>query len=144
VLKVNGHTDRGVRRARFLGVLQGQNRPALLMEGGYLSNRHEAGLIADPAYRQKIAEAMAHELILDAGNPPSVASQSAPSPTNRETSNIQHRTSNIELGNPLTPALSPKGAREKTNQSVNAPAVTNRMAVSTNNPVKAQANDLDE
>jgi len=30
--------DRGIRHARFLGVLRGQNRAALLIEGGYLSN----------------------------------------------------------------------------------------------------------
>ena len=73
VLKVNGHADRGIRRARFLGVLQGQNRPALLIEGGYLSNPSEARKIADPAYRQKVAEAIARELSVDIVNPVSVA-----------------------------------------------------------------------
>ena len=62
LLKVNGNVDRGVRRARFLGVLRGQNRPAVLLEGGYLSNPKEARLIADPAYRQKLAEAVAKAL----------------------------------------------------------------------------------
>lgn len=59
ILKIAGPTDRGVRRARFLGVLRGQNRPAVLVEGGYLSNPREAEQIADPAYRQKLAEAVA-------------------------------------------------------------------------------------
>jgi N-acetylmuramoyl-L-alanine amidase len=54
--------DRGVRHARFLGVLRGQNRPAVLIEGGYLSNPDEARHIADPAYRQKLAEAVAAAL----------------------------------------------------------------------------------
>jgi N-acetylmuramoyl-L-alanine amidase len=54
-----------VRRARFLGVLQGQNRPAVLVEGGYLSNPNEARQIADPAYRQKLAEALAQALTED-------------------------------------------------------------------------------
>ena len=31
-----------MRRARFMGVLRGQKRPAILIEGGYLSNPHEA------------------------------------------------------------------------------------------------------
>ncbi len=62
LLKVNGHLDRGVRRARFLGVLRSQERPAILIEGGYLSNRREARLIADPAYRQKLAEAVVRGL----------------------------------------------------------------------------------
>lgn len=54
--------DRGVRRARFMGVLGGQNRPAVLIEGGYLSNPREAGLIASPDYRQALAEAVAEAL----------------------------------------------------------------------------------
>jgi N-acetylmuramoyl-L-alanine amidase len=58
--------DRGVRHARFLGVLRGQNRPAVLIEGGYLSNPGEARRIADAAYRQKLAEAVAAAL---AGKP---------------------------------------------------------------------------
>jgi N-acetylmuramoyl-L-alanine amidase len=66
LLKVVG-MDRGVRRARFLGVLRGQNRPAVLIEGGYLSNPREARLIADPAYRQKLAEAVAGALTGEAG-----------------------------------------------------------------------------
>ena len=64
LLQVNGWHDRGLRRARYLGVLRGQNRPAILVEGGYLSNPHEARLIADPAYRQKMAAAVAQALAL--------------------------------------------------------------------------------
>jgi N-acetylmuramoyl-L-alanine amidase len=63
LLRVDGVQDRGVRRARFLGVLRSQNRPAVLIEGGYLSNPHEAGRIADPAYRQELAEALADALV---------------------------------------------------------------------------------
>jgi N-acetylmuramoyl-L-alanine amidase len=54
--------DRGVRHARFMGVLRGQNRPAVLLEGGYLSNRREARLIGSPQYRQQLAEAIARAL----------------------------------------------------------------------------------
>ena len=54
--------DRGVRRSRFMGVLRGQNRPAILIEGGYLSNPHEAEKIESPEYRQKLAEAVADAL----------------------------------------------------------------------------------
>jgi N-acetylmuramoyl-L-alanine amidase len=64
LLQVNGRHDRGLRRARYLGVLRGQNRPAILVEGGYLSNPHEASLIADPAYRQRLAEAVAQALTI--------------------------------------------------------------------------------
>jgi N-acetylmuramoyl-L-alanine amidase len=55
--------DRGVRRARFLGVLRGQQRPAILVEGGYLSNAKEARLIASSSYRQKLAGAVAQALL---------------------------------------------------------------------------------
>ena len=55
--------DRGVRRARFLGVLRGQQRPAILVEGGYLSNPREARLIASSAHRQKLAEGIAQALL---------------------------------------------------------------------------------
>ncbi len=63
VLQVNGRRDRGVRRARFLGVLRGQHCPAILVEGGYLSNPQEARRIADPAYRQKLAAAVAQAIV---------------------------------------------------------------------------------
>ncbi len=62
LLRVNGDRDRGVRRARFLGVLRGQHRPAVLIEGGYLSCPREARLIAEPAYREKLARAVARAL----------------------------------------------------------------------------------
>ena len=71
LLQVNGRHDRGVRRARFLGVLRGQNCPAILVEGGYLSNPQEARRISDPAYRQRLAEALAQSLV----EKPEVASQ---------------------------------------------------------------------
>ncbi len=62
LLHATGIEDRGVRRARFIGVLRGQKRPAILIEAGYLSNPREARLIEDPAYRQKLAETVAAAL----------------------------------------------------------------------------------
>ncbi|HVY70196.1 MAG TPA: N-acetylmuramoyl-L-alanine amidase [Verrucomicrobiae bacterium] len=62
LLEATGAADRGVRRARFMGVLRGQNRPAILIEGGFLSNPAEARLIARPEYRQKLADAVARAL----------------------------------------------------------------------------------
>jgi N-acetylmuramoyl-L-alanine amidase len=62
LLRALGAEDRGVRRARFIGVLHGQRHPAVLLEGGYLSNPREARLIATPEFRQKLAEAVADAL----------------------------------------------------------------------------------
>jgi len=55
-------TDRGVRRVRFMTVIKGQRRPAILVEGGYLSNPTEAKKIDGAAYRQKLAEGVASAL----------------------------------------------------------------------------------
>jgi N-acetylmuramoyl-L-alanine amidase len=62
ILKRTGRTDRGIRRARFMTVLREQARPAVLIEGGYLSNPDEARLIGTQEYRQKLAEAVAEAL----------------------------------------------------------------------------------
>lgn len=62
LLRATGAVDRGVRRARFMTVLRGQNRPAVLIEGGYLSNVGEARRIATPEYRQTLAEGVARAL----------------------------------------------------------------------------------
>ena len=58
LIKATGRRDRGVRRARFMTVLREQKRPAVLIEGGFLSNPAEARLIMDPAYRQQMAVAV--------------------------------------------------------------------------------------
>jgi N-acetylmuramoyl-L-alanine amidase len=62
LLRESNEDDRGVRRVRFIGVLHGQRRPAVLIEGGYLSNPHEARLIESPEFRQKLAQAVADAL----------------------------------------------------------------------------------
>lgn len=62
LVALGGLQDRGIRRARFQTVLRGQNRPAILIEGGFLSNESEAARIASPAFRQKLAEAVARGL----------------------------------------------------------------------------------
>ncbi|MGA2029494.1 MAG: N-acetylmuramoyl-L-alanine amidase [Verrucomicrobiota bacterium] len=62
LLRAIGMEDRGVRRVRFIEVLRGQKCPAILIEGGYLSNPAEAKLIESADYRQKLAEAFAAAL----------------------------------------------------------------------------------
>jgi N-acetylmuramoyl-L-alanine amidase len=62
LLHSTGLEDRGVNRARFIGVLRGQHRPSVLIEAGFLSNPHEAKRIESPEFRQKLAEAVAAAL----------------------------------------------------------------------------------
>lgn len=50
--------DRGVRRARF-AVLRLTRAPAILIEGGYLTNDRESLAINDPVWRDRLAEAIA-------------------------------------------------------------------------------------
>jgi len=62
LLRATGIEDRGVSHSRFDTVLRGQNRPAILIEGGFMSNPHEAKRIENPAFRQKLAQAVADAL----------------------------------------------------------------------------------
>tara|TARA_Y100001934_G_scaffold283541_1_gene404180 strand:+ start:10901 stop:11905 length:1005 start_codon:yes stop_codon:yes gene_type:complete len=62
LLRNVGMADRGIRRARFMSVLVKQKRPAILIEGGFLSDPKEAKLVASAAYRQRLAEAVAAAL----------------------------------------------------------------------------------
>ncbi len=66
--------DRGVKRARFV-VLTHSKRPAVLVEGGFLNNPHQARKIATPAYRTELARAIASGIVsyrrlVRAGLPP--------------------------------------------------------------------------
>ncbi len=62
VLRASGEEDRGVRRARFMGVLHGNRHPSILIEGGFLSNHNEADKIESGEFRQRLAEAIATAL----------------------------------------------------------------------------------
>ncbi len=54
--------DRGIKRARF-AVLRLAQIPAVLVEGGFVSNPGDAALITDPNYRQRLAEAVARGIM---------------------------------------------------------------------------------
>ena len=54
--------DRGIKRARF-AVLRLTQIPAILVEGGFLSERGESRLIAQSAWRQKLAQSIATGII---------------------------------------------------------------------------------
>lgn len=49
--------DRGIKHARF-AVIRLSTVPAVLVEGGFVSSSSEVRLIANPAWRQKLAEAI--------------------------------------------------------------------------------------
>jgi N-acetylmuramoyl-L-alanine amidase len=52
-----GEFDRGIKRARF-AVLRLTKIPAVLIEGGFLTERGESRLIANPEWRNKLADAI--------------------------------------------------------------------------------------
>ncbi len=54
--------DRGVKRARFV-VLRTNPLPAILVEGGFLTNRMDLRLVDNPVYRQRLAQAVANGIL---------------------------------------------------------------------------------
>ncbi len=62
LIRRGGQPDRGVRRARFV-VLAATSSPAVLVEGGFLSNTRESKLIANSGWRQRLAQAIAAGVI---------------------------------------------------------------------------------
>jgi N-acetylmuramoyl-L-alanine amidase len=57
LLKNLATEDRGVRRARY-AVLRTAEMPAILIEGGFMSNKAEAKKIYDAGYRRQMAQAI--------------------------------------------------------------------------------------
>ena len=55
-------TDRGIKRARF-NVLRGINKPAILFEGGFLSNSAEGKRIHSEPYRDELTSAIANAVV---------------------------------------------------------------------------------
>jgi N-acetylmuramoyl-L-alanine amidase len=51
-------TDRGVKRARY-NVLRGINKPAILVEGGFLSNGADSVRVDSAEYRTTLAKSIA-------------------------------------------------------------------------------------
>ena len=68
--------DRGVRRARF-AVLRDARMPAILIEGGYMTNPYEGKNIYSAAYRRQMAQAIVKGVLayqeLTSPSPPSLS-----------------------------------------------------------------------
>ena len=62
VMKDIKTVDRGIKRARF-NVLRGINKPAILFEGGFVTNRTEAKRINSSDYRQSLADSIANAVV---------------------------------------------------------------------------------
>jgi len=124
LLQVNGNHDRGVRHARFPGVLRGQNRPAILIEGGYLSNPSEARLIADPAYRQKLAEAVARALLSSGEKGPGTQDRGLKNETRGQDASAQP-SPKAGAEKPRPGAQNPEPAGENHDPETNGPAEEN-------------------
>jgi N-acetylmuramoyl-L-alanine amidase len=56
-IKITKAIDRGIQRARF-SVLCTITRPAILFEGGFVSNPEEGRLISTDSYREKLANSI--------------------------------------------------------------------------------------
>ncbi len=54
--------DRGIKRARF-NVLRGINKPAILFEGGFVTNRTEGKLIDNADHRQRMVDSIANAIV---------------------------------------------------------------------------------
>ena len=62
VIKNTGRQDRGIRRARY-SVITGVKHPAILLEGGYLSNRSEGAYIKRSDYQDRLAISIADAIV---------------------------------------------------------------------------------
>lgn len=61
-IKNTGRADRGIRRARY-SVISGVKHPAILLEGGFLSNRTDGGYIKRTDYQDRLAYSIAEAVM---------------------------------------------------------------------------------
>lgn len=62
LIKNTRATDRGVKTANF-AVLRDTKHPAVLVEGGFVSNKDERSAMCDPLYRQIVADSIARAVV---------------------------------------------------------------------------------
>jgi N-acetylmuramoyl-L-alanine amidase len=138
IIKLNpgdASADRGVKRARFV-VIKQNVLPAILVEGGFVSNHMEAARVNRPDYRQSLAQAIGRGVIrfvnvmgdrhLQA--PDFSPDQGTPAPAPRAI--------------PVAPPVAPSGmardsATGKTKAAIASPSVTSSVAPSTSSATPA-------
>lgn len=62
LIKNTKATDRGVKTGNF-AVLRNTKHPAVLVEGGFVSNKDERSAMCDPLYRQIVADSIARAVV---------------------------------------------------------------------------------
>lgn len=110
VLHGTGLEDRGVRRARFMGVLHGQSRPAVLIEEGFLSCPEEAQRIESPGFRQRLAESIAAALRPRTVSPPELTG-AKPKTNSVSALAAKSPSRTVPVGILAAPVLSAKSSR---------------------------------
>lgn len=73
LIRSTGAVDRGVKNRPDFAVVRHVVLPAVLVEGGFVSNRKEADRLGDPEYRKKLVQGMAsgiEEFIVENGGDP--------------------------------------------------------------------------
>jgi N-acetylmuramoyl-L-alanine amidase len=121
IIKLNpgdASADRGVKRARFV-VIKANVLPAILVEGGFLSNHMEAARVNQSDYRQHLAQAIARGVIrfINAEGDrhmslPSDGGDAAPAPravavTSTAPSGLAHDPANGKVVAPVAGAVKP-------------------------------------
>ncbi len=119
ILKNLGGEDRGIRRAR-LAVLKSAQMPAVLLEGGFLSNPEDARRIYSEKYRRQLAQAivsgvLAYKRLVERRPTPTPTVEPEPKPAivkTKPTTTPEESSTNIST-NHAEPAPTPKGASAK-------------------------------
>lgn len=84
VIKVNQLTDRGQKKANF-HVLRETNMPSLLTENGFISNKHDAQLMKDSAWQQKVAQGHVNGIAKAFGLKRKITKETPKTPTTTKT-----------------------------------------------------------
>jgi N-acetylmuramoyl-L-alanine amidase len=133
IIKLNpgdATADRGVKRARFV-VIKQNVLPAILVEGGFVSNHMEAARVNRSDYRQSLAQAIARGVIRFVnvmgdrhlqlpGGGPAPAPKPVPLAPPPAPSGLAHDPANGKIKE----AVAPASGAAKTGASANAPATS--------------------